>query len=196
MASSLLLHLFLPSYQAALWWCGRGQRCDGDWCPQSLDHGQDGLRHVGGIVALVLPAAQLLRQYVSGLSSRHDHKLNKVKIRTMSNQLKPMHYMFLSLWQHNASWVFGRYIFLLVFGFSMVWNVRRQNVSRHIFSLNPTLQCNTAIETAALWTAHIKQNCLKLCIYINVYLSTIRVSFLVDCPGVRFYLIFFLNFFI
>lgn len=38
---------------------GRGQGRDWDGHAQSFDHGQDVLRHVGGVVALVLPAAQL-----------------------------------------------------------------------------------------------------------------------------------------
>lgn len=62
------LYLCVPSYHAVPRWGGGGQRCDGDGRLQSLDHGQDTVGHVGGVVALVLPAVQLRRQQVSGLS--------------------------------------------------------------------------------------------------------------------------------
>lgn len=82
-------HTSLPplSYLTVPWWRRRGHRCDWDGRAQSLDHRQDTFRHVGGIVALVLPAAQLCRQNVSGLSSRQEHKWRYEKV-TWSNERK------------------------------------------------------------------------------------------------------------
>lgn len=69
----------LPPYHAAVWWGWRRHWCDGDPCAQSLDHWQNALGHVGGIVALVLPAAQLCRQNVSSLSGRRGYKKRYLK---------------------------------------------------------------------------------------------------------------------
>jgi len=49
-------HSPLPSYHAVPGRGGRGQRGDGDGRAQALDHGRDAVGHVGGVVALVLPA--------------------------------------------------------------------------------------------------------------------------------------------
>lgn len=57
-ADTILLDMRLPHHAVARRRGGRRGR-DWDGHAQSFDHGQDVFRHVGGVVALVLPAAQL-----------------------------------------------------------------------------------------------------------------------------------------
>lgn len=62
----VLFHMH-PSHHTVAWRRGGGRGRDWDGHAQSFDHGQDVFRHVGGVVAVVLPAAQLWRQNVSCL---------------------------------------------------------------------------------------------------------------------------------